>query len=369
MKKYLFISHVLDNSGSPRALLELLKHKPQTSNYKIYLVGMRWNHLENEFRKYVNHIKVITKNPPQNLLLKSFERLKSIYPLYLYIRKLNPDLVFINSSANTRAIFLSKLMGYKTYVFVHEFEESYRKLGKIRKNFIKLADKVFVTNQIQKEWIRHNIGYKKDIVIIPNGIDIKIVEKKSTNKVPYKFLKFKNKFKYIISTIGYISYVKGWDIFLEIAKKLNNEDIGFVIVGDFIESKEKNKFFKLAKKYNLMDKIYITGIVNNVFPYIKHSDIICITSRTETFSLVALESMAMGKPIVTFDIGAIKTVLPDGYPFLIEPFKIEEYSSSIRYILNNYQKLTHIFNKLKKRSESFDINKIARKFFEEIGIS
>jgi glycosyltransferase involved in cell wall biosynthesis len=57
--------------------------------------------------------------------------------------------------------------------------------------------------------------------------------------------------------------------------------------------------------------ITITGLQQDVRPFIAACDVMTLCSVTETFSLAALEAMAMAKPVVLSDVGgASEMVVP-----------------------------------------------------------
>lgn len=363
----LFVSHVLDRSGAPRSLLYLLKYLPKKEQFNFSLIAMRRNDLEKDFKKIINDITIITRTPPKNIILKGLERLLTI-PIYVkHLLRINPDLVFINSSANSRAIILSKLLGYKTFVFVREFEDMYIKFANLRKKAILFADKVFVTNEIQKDWVINNVGFKKEVKIIPNGIDFKEIELLSRSQPDKKFLEFIEKYKYIVGNIGYMSYIKGWDLFIDVIKNFkNNKEVGFVIIGDFIKKNEKEQFEKKIKDLNMEERVYITGIVDNVFSYLKYVKVVAVTSRSETFSRVILESISLGIPVVSFDVGGIKAVLPHNYKYLIQPFNTNLFSSNLEKLLISEKEWENISNILLTHRKNFDINIIVEALLEEL---
>ena len=367
--KILFISHVLDRSGAPRSLWFLLKHMSKRKDIDIYLLGLRRDDLETEFSKILtNPPIVITKNPPKNKYLKLVERIITIPKIFSYIWKINPDLVFINSAANSRAILISKVLGYKTYVFVREFEEGFVSLSNLRKRFINLADKVFVTNEIQEIWLRKKLKYKGKIIVIPNGIDFEELRDLITEEPEDRFLKFTSNYNFIIANIGYMSFRKGWDYFSEIIKRLKEyKDIGFVIIGDFINENEKKKFISRLEKEGLLERVFITGLTNNIYKYMKYVDVIAITSRSETFSRVALESMAIGRPVVFFDVGGIKLLFPENYKYKVRPFDIRRYVSCLLEIYYmDRTSLENLKNKLREKTNEFDIKILSNKFYKAL---
>lgn len=78
--------------------------------------------------------------------------------------------------------------------------------------------------------------------------------------------------------------------------------------------------------------IVITGLQRDVRPYIGCCDVMTLVSHSiETFSLAALESMALGKPLVMSDIGgASEQVLHGQTGFLFEPGDIDALTAHLQ---------------------------------------
>ncbi len=81
----------------------------------------------------------------------------------------------------------------------------------------------------------------------------------------------------------------------------------------------------------MQDDIRVTGFQNDVRPYISLCDCMVLTSHSvETFSIAALESMAMGKPVVMTNIGGASEQVDNGVNgFLYEPGDINALSNAL----------------------------------------
>ena len=63
-------------------------------------------------------------------------------------------------------------------------------------------------------------------------------------------------------------------------------------------------------KYNLLENVSIIGYVSNPYPYIRNTDIICLTSKSEGFSTFLIEGLHFGKPFVSTS-GAVPNEIKD----------------------------------------------------------
>ena len=72
-----------------------------------------------------------------------------------------------------------------------------------------------------------------------------------------------------------------------------------------------------ARELGISSKITITGLQSDVRPYVGVCDAMTLCSVTETFSLAAIEAMAMRKPFVHSDVGgAAEMIVPGENGFL-----------------------------------------------------
>jgi len=286
--------------------------------------------------------------------------------------RIKPDIVFINSSANTRAILISKilkyLLRYKIIIYVHEYDENYRFFKFIRKKSILLGDKLLIVNKDQEEWIRKGNNFKGTIDVISNGIDFNEVNNLMREEPEQKFIEFRNKYKYIIANVGNMTKRKGFDLFMEsINKLISRKDIGFIIIGDFMLPKEKTIFLEYVKSKKVESRIFITGYTNNIFKYLKYVDVVANTSRSETFSRVTLEAITIGVPVVSFRIKGLKYTLPEDYNYFATPFNLDEFTDLLLQILNlNKDGKNKLVDELKKHSKKFSIKSISKDFWNVI---
>lgn len=97
---------------------------------------------------------------------------------------------------------------------------------------------------------------------------------------------------------------------LEISKKLKNAGMAFhwTFVGD---GEDRISFNQLISENGLDNEISIVGPQNNPYPYIKQADIFVLTSTSESYGMVVMESLILGTPVVAGDYPALKEILSD----------------------------------------------------------
>jgi glycosyltransferase involved in cell wall biosynthesis len=95
-----------------------------------------------------------------------------------------------------------------------------------------------------------------------------------------------------------------------------------LLIGD---GPERPAIERAAAQLGIAGEVRFTGAQDDVRPYICACDVMTLVSHSiETFSLAALESMSLGKPLVMSELGgAAEQVIPGRHGFLFEPGDIE----------------------------------------------
>lgn len=106
--------------------------------------------------------------------------------------------------------------------------------------------------------------------------------------------------EYFLLSVGEIRANKNQMVIVRALGKLKKEGydmekITYGMVGDGVQ---KKKIRKLAKKLNIEDRIRFYGYQKNVRPYICAADAVAFPSVREGLGMAALESLAMGIPVL-----------------------------------------------------------------------
>lgn len=68
----------------------------------------------------------------------------------------------------------------------------------------------------------------------------------------------------------------------------------------------------VARKLRVEDRVVISGLQEDVRPFLSACDVVALTSFTEAFSLAAIEAMALGRPVVHPDVGGAAEMIHSG---------------------------------------------------------
>jgi len=160
----------------------------------------------------------------------------------------------------------------------------------IEKSSAALPDVIISVSQTTAQRITKVLGVRKKIIISPNGIDKKELEKVQPARI-----------KSDIIYAGRLMDFKHIDILIEAIAliKIKYKTIRCIIIGD---GPEKKNLEKLVKKLGLEKSIKFLGFLshhNDVYAYLKSSKIFVLPSTREGFGIAILEANACGLKAVT----------------------------------------------------------------------
>ena len=152
-----------------------------------------------------------------------------------------------------------------------------------------LTDKMVAVSERTKKDLER-IGVRKEIKVIPNGIDFGEIE----------MIKASDEESDVIFA-GRLIKEKNVDVLIKAVKLVRKEipDIKCMIIGD---GPEKSKLEKLNSDLKMDNNIRFMGFLedyDDVISYMKSSKVFVLPSTREGFGIVAMEANACGLPVVT----------------------------------------------------------------------
>ena len=189
-------------------------------------------------------------------------------------------------------------------------------LGKLflKKWFRKLDGKIAVSKPAMEYISKYFPGYYN---IIPNGVDLNHF---SPSVSPIDDF---GDGKLNILFVGRLEKRKGADFLLDAYKRVKGEipNSRLIIVGP--GTRLRKKYEKQVRQNGLDDVVFVGYVSYDELPrYYRTADIVCspATGR-ESFGIVLLEAMAVGKPVVASNIEGYASVVTHGVDGLLVPPK------------------------------------------------
>jgi glycosyltransferase involved in cell wall biosynthesis len=256
-------------------------------------------------------------------------------------------------STSCLQLFTNKpVIGLVHMLSAEDMERKYKiPFSKIEKRGLKTYRHFIVLTEKIKEKI-FSINKNAEIFIIPNGITTP--EDKTSNDVFDPFILF----------IGRLEYnQKGLDLLIEAySKSYIKEKLVIAGIGSDDDTK---KIKKIINQHKLQEKIIFAGKVEGTRKdmLFRNASAIVVPSRFETFSMVVLEAMAYGKPMVSFDIKGLKWV-PDDCMLKVKPFDTDEFGNAIKKILKDKKLRLSLSQAAKKHANKYTWEGTIKKYEE-----
>jgi len=208
------------------------------------------------------------------------------------------------------------------------------------------------SNSVKKAAFRQNSLFTDKIEIIYHGID-----KSKFYPVDKSYAKDKLKINQNLKVILLIAddfarKNKNFKIILDLLASSNFEDIYILAIGNNFSAIQNNssisyKSLEYSQNYK-MNELYSAA------------DLTIVPSLFETFSMVTLESIACGTPVVGFDnSGPSEIISHQENGYLAEFEDYDDFMDGIQFCLNNFND-----TKVKIDDEEFDINHSVNKYIE-----
>lgn len=216
---------------------------------------------------------------------------------------------------------------------------------------LSLYRRFIVMSEINKEKILA-VNPKADVSVIPNGISMPKNSRINANKH--------------ILFIGRIEWnQKGLDLLLLSYSKAKLSK-PLVIAGSGTEN-EMKKLKDTIKSLKLEKKVRLVGRVENTEKETLFREALCVvmSSRFETFPVVALEAMSYKKPLICFDIDGTKWI-PEDAALKVPAYDVGKLVTALKRFSTNSKSRNDYAAKGSKFVKKFSWDSIVKKYIEVI---
>jgi phosphatidylinositol alpha-mannosyltransferase len=206
-----------------------------------------------------------------------------------------------------------------------------------------------------------NKFFPAEYTIIPNGID---THHFNNNVAPFK--DFEDG-KINILFVGRLEKRKGFDYLWKAFRmvKLEYPDVRLIQVGPGVRL--RNKYQKRISRAGLSDVVFAGYATYNDLPrYYKTADIVCFPNTGwESFGVVLLEAMSIGKPIVASAIDGFTSVLTDGVEGItVPPRNVEKLAGALFQLIKDEPLRQQMGERGKPKAQQYDWSVIARRLLD-----
>ena len=205
------------------------------------------------------------------------------------------------------------------------------------------------------------------VAVIPCGVDPKVFHPVRTADAREKL--GRDQCERLILFVGRIEQIKGIDVLLRaLARLLSSRpdlrsDVCLLVIGgaldpgdDAPETEKVLELRRLVHEHRMEANVSFVGSRDQeeLALYYAAADVCAVPSLTESFGLVALESMACGTPVVATKVGGLQEVVKDGESGLLVPAgDYEALAEAMARVLTDARLRIHLAHGARDRAERF----------------
>lgn len=386
MKEICFVAEYMYCGGTEKSLLALLDMMDR-KRYKITLLLMKKKgELLNQLPKDIEVFEIpLPEDEEDDLLIgrgaalkKAVKKRKFILAMHKAIRGVK--MMSGGKGDNERRIWYYENISSKIKVYPKKFDVVIDYMGyglfntfyaarKIRgnikiswvhfepvhampdfgvfKNILSEYDYIMCVSKNSKRQMEKLIPELSDrYKVFYNIVNVKNIQFKATEeKIP------KNPDEINVVSVGRLTFQKGFDIGVEVIKRLVEEGypIKWYLIG---EGSQRKELEELIRKSGVTQKhIELLGRKLNPYPYISMCDIYFQPSRHEGYGIAVAEARAFAKPIVVTDFAGAREQLIDGETGIISKCEVEALYHSFKKLLDNQELMKYLSQNLKRQMQ------------------
>lgn len=307
----------------------------------------------------VNYNRELSYFHPKNII-KAFYHLKKQRTILSTIR---PSLIISSNYAPDfywLPFIFTSIPKWKEY-HASRFYEVY--------NFNKTNSILFKVKFKIENWI----ASKYNKIVVLNHDEQKLHSQKNSIVIPnpiicYRESKVKLQKKQVIAA-GRIAPVKGFGKLILAWSKVYERypDWELHIYGESYQD-TKQHLMQMIEEKNLQNIVHFKGTIKKMTETMLDYSIFVMSSKTECFPMVLLESLSVGLPIVSFncETGPRNIITHEKEGLLVEDQNIDALADALITLMSNPVKLSEMSENAKKKSYTFDLESIMDVWVKEI---
>jgi glycosyltransferase involved in cell wall biosynthesis len=235
---------------------------------------------------------------------------KRLSPWVKEWRRRGFSLIYNNTGTNGAVLPTLRGLDCPLVTHVHELAYSLKRFNSpasLRRTLSQSDHFLAVSQTAANELTEHSIT-PEQITVVPNFIPFLPAKLENTERRALRRRLGLPPDRPVVVGCGHIDWVKGTDLFVAMAERV----IGahslsppfFCWIGGDSDVAFARDVRARVRDRKLQDSIHFFGAVNDPGPWFAASNVVAVTSRIESFSMVALEASSWGRPVVGFTAAA-----------------------------------------------------------------
>ncbi|MGQ0802737.1 MAG: glycosyltransferase [Actinomycetota bacterium] len=312
-KRVLVVSHEATRTGAPKVAVEAVRAL-HYHGFEVVALLRAGGPLTVEFRSAADRLdrerlpRLRAQLRRPQALRRRVRRVDAGIAARL-LRRWQPDLVYLNTVVSAVFARPALALGIPTVVHLHELDPMLG-AGMARYQLAEIADHlrwVACSGAVRNQLVLAT-GLDRDRVeVVPSPVDAVHLQRVAAERAVARCDR-----QPIVGACGTADVRKGVDLWLEMAALMarnprQGPPVRFVWAGRTPDREPR----RLVSSLGLNDRVQFTGELEDPSPLLAIMDVFTLPSRSDPFPLVVLEAMALGRPIVAFDVGGVAEQLAD----------------------------------------------------------
>lgn len=197
---------------------------------------------------------------------------------------------------------------------------------------------ICVAKSAQKSFVERYPQLADKTHVIYNFFDVESIRKKAAE--PFTYSEAKDGTPVLLS-VGRMTPPKKYIRFLNVLHRLKSDGFQFqwYVLGDGIE---RTEIEKKIKECGLSDSVFLEGLTDNPYKYMKHCDLFVLPSGYEGFPTVTVEAKILGCPVLATDVSGIREQMEHGKTGWIVENNEDAIFEGLKYLLEHSEKVSAI---------------------------
>ena len=229
---------------------------------------------------------------------------------------------------------------------------------------IQSSDAVTAVSEFLKRETQAHFGTTKDILVIPNFVDMS----RFTKQLKQESLNIRKQFcgcedTHLLAHVSNFRKVKNVPQVLRVFAEVCKQPVKacLVLLG---EGPERPAAQRMVKALGLEKQVHFLGAVEQVETLLPAVDVLLMPSTMESFGLAALEAMSCGVPVVASDQGGLPSLIRHGKDGFLCP--VDDVDTMSKGVLTLLKDKTGTFGRhARERAKEFDLSKVLPKYEEQ----
>jgi glycosyltransferase involved in cell wall biosynthesis len=231
----------------------------------------------------------------------------------LVLRRFRPDVVILNTVQAASYLPAARRRGVPAVLYIHEMGDWAWEV--LARHPVDRWDQVrLVTPSAScRDAVAEVLGLPPDAVeVLHPPVDVGAIRRRAASASPSAPSSApRSGSDLVVAACGTGEEGKGIDLWLRVAQQVREQRPDLAVRFRWIGRQKDAGAPQLARDLGVEDIVDLVGEVADAVPLMAGGDVFTLPSRRDSFPLVVLEAMALGLPVVAFDVGGVAEQLGD----------------------------------------------------------